>query len=136
MKIVASLFAVFLCAGPLLAQDGANSRKGEDPGKNSPERKEIAAASGNAAASSGLNGSKKTGRDSAVFTGSGEDSIAIKSSVPPSSAVDPVVVWTLIQSGGWAMVPLAILSVLTVMLVLVYFFTLRRSAILTPNYMI
>lgn len=135
MKIVASLFAVFLCAGSLLAQDGANFRKADDPGKNSSDRKEMSAASGNAAAGVGVNGSKKTSRDATVATASGEDSVAIKSTVPASSSVDPVVVWTLIQSGGWAMVPLAILSVLTVMLVLVYLFTLRRSAILTPNYM-
>jgi biopolymer transport protein ExbB len=41
----------------------------------------------------------------------------------------------LARAGGWAMIPLAFLSVITVMLVLVYLFTLRRSAILTPHYM-
>ncbi|HEV7866534.1 MAG TPA: MotA/TolQ/ExbB proton channel family protein [Chthoniobacteraceae bacterium] len=46
-----------------------------------------------------------------------------------------VTLWKLIQDGGWAMVPLGFLSVVTVMLVLVYLFTLRRSAILTSNYM-
>ena len=43
--------------------------------------------------------------------------------------------WRLIQDGGWVMVPLGFLSVVTVMLVLVYLFTLRRSSILTPHYM-
>jgi len=43
--------------------------------------------------------------------------------------------WKLVQKGGWAMIPLAFLSVMTVMLVLVYLFTLRRSAILTAHYM-
>ena len=41
----------------------------------------------------------------------------------------------LIQDGGWAMVPLAVMSVLAVMLVLVFLATLRRSAILTTHYM-
>jgi len=41
----------------------------------------------------------------------------------------------LVESGGWAMVPLGVLSILTVMLVLVFLATLRRSAILTPHYM-
>ncbi len=46
-----------------------------------------------------------------------------------------VTLWKLVQDGGWAMVPLAFLSVVTVMLVLVYLFTLRRSSILTAHYM-
>ncbi len=41
----------------------------------------------------------------------------------------------LIQDGGWAMVLLGVMSVLTVMLVLVFVATLRRSAILTTHYM-
>ena len=41
----------------------------------------------------------------------------------------------LVESGGWAMVPLGVMSVLTVMLVLVFLATLRRSAILTTHYM-
>ncbi len=41
----------------------------------------------------------------------------------------------LIESGGWAMIPLGVLSVLTVMLVLVFLATLRRSTILTAHYM-
>ena len=47
----------------------------------------------------------------------------------------PVTLWKLIQDGGWAMIPLGFLSVVTVMLVIVYLFTLRRSSILTPQYM-
>jgi biopolymer transport protein ExbB len=46
-----------------------------------------------------------------------------------------VTLWKLIQDGGWAMIPLGFLSVVTVMLVLVYLFTLRRSSILTAHYM-
>lgn len=47
----------------------------------------------------------------------------------------PVSLWKLIQSGGWTMVALGVMSIVTFMLVLVYLFTLRRSAILTPHYM-
>jgi biopolymer transport protein ExbB len=54
---------------------------------------------------------------------------------PFNGQINTVNLWKLVQSGGWAMIPLAFLSILTVMLVLVYLFTLRRSSILTPHYM-
>ena len=54
---------------------------------------------------------------------------------PTDAAITTTTVWKLIQDGGWAMIPLGFLSVMTVMLVLVYLFTLRRSSILTPHYM-
>ena len=62
---------------------------------------------------------------------------AVAASQPANTntPVTAVTLWKLIQDGGWAMVPLGFLSVVTVMLVLVYLFTLRRSAILTPHYM-
>lgn len=47
----------------------------------------------------------------------------------------PMNLWELVKSGGWAMVPLGFLSVLAVMFVLVFLFTLRRGAILTSHYM-
>jgi biopolymer transport protein ExbB len=40
-----------------------------------------------------------------------------------------------VKSGGWAMIPLGAMSVLTVMLVLGYLFTLRRGAIASANFM-
>ena len=49
--------------------------------------------------------------------------------------VSATTLWKLVQDGGWAMIPLAFLSVVMVMLVLVYLFSLRRSAILTAHYM-
>lgn len=57
-----------------------------------------------------------------------------------SAAATPVKVPTttlldLVKSGGLAMIPLGALSVLTVMLVLVYLFTLRRGAVASANYM-
>lgn len=41
----------------------------------------------------------------------------------------------LVKSGGLTMIPLGALSVITVMLVLVYLFTLRRGAIASANFM-
>ena len=55
--------------------------------------------------------------------------------LPEGADVEPVYLWKLVKSGGWTMVPLGALSVITLMLVLVYLFTLRRSSILTPHYM-
>jgi len=52
-----------------------------------------------------------------------------------SEEINPMTLWKLVKDGGWAMIPLGFLSVVTVMLVLVYMFTLRRGAILTPHYM-
>ncbi|MEQ1858829.1 MAG: MotA/TolQ/ExbB proton channel family protein [Chthoniobacteraceae bacterium] len=46
-----------------------------------------------------------------------------------------VSLWKLIQSGGVTMIVLGGMSVVLFMLVLVFLFTLRRSAILTPHYM-
>jgi biopolymer transport protein ExbB len=54
---------------------------------------------------------------------------------PSGGVINTMTLWKLIQDGGWAMIPLGFLSVVTVMLVLVYLFTLRRGAILTPHYM-
>lgn len=55
----------------------------------------------------------------------------------PSAASSPptVTLWSLIVSGGWAMIPLGALSVITVMLVLVFMATLRRSTVVTAKYM-
>ncbi len=52
-----------------------------------------------------------------------------------SAIISTMTLWKLIEAGGWAMIPLGFLSVVTVMLVLVYTFTLRRGAILSPHYM-
>jgi len=43
--------------------------------------------------------------------------------------------WEVIVSGGPVMIPLGILSVVAVMLVLIYLFTLRRGAVVTRKYM-
>ena len=51
------------------------------------------------------------------------------------AAAGAVTLLNLVWSGGPAMIPLALLSILTVMLVIVYAFTLRRGAIVTARFM-
>src|ERR1700677_1638928 len=70
-----------------------------------------------------------------VLIAQADDSIVIPASHANGPGVSVVTLWKLIQDGGWTMLPLGFLSVVTVMLVLVYLFTLRRGAILTPHYM-
>jgi biopolymer transport protein ExbB len=43
--------------------------------------------------------------------------------------------WQVVLSGGPVMIPLGILSVIAVMLVLIYLFTMRRGAVVTRRYM-
>lgn len=43
--------------------------------------------------------------------------------------------WEVVISGGPVMIPLGILSVIAVMLVLIYLFTMRRGAVVTKRYM-
>ncbi len=53
----------------------------------------------------------------------------------PERKVDATTLWKLVKDGGWAMIPLVFLSIVTVMLVLVYLFSLRRGSILSAHYM-
>lgn len=130
MKIVASFLAVVLSVASASAQDPGNPRKNGD----SPAKRETV--SNPAGSSAG-----KPARESALSQPVGEDMMAIKSparrnpAAGPDKGLDPVKLWNLVESGGWAMIPLGGLSVLTLMLVLVYLFTLRRGAILTARYM-
>lgn len=55
--------------------------------------------------------------------------------IPPEQGQGGTSLWKLIEHGGWTMIPLGIMSFLTVMFVLIYMATLRRSAILTSHYM-
>lgn len=77
--------------------------------------------------------------ESQPATGANPDSTVIKASsaskLPAEEDSAPVTLLKLIQSGGWAMVVMGAMSVLTFMLVLVNLFTLRRGAILSPHYM-
>ena len=49
---------------------------------------------------------------------------------PPDTSL-----WQVVVSGGPVMIPLGILSVIAVMLVLIYLFTMRRGAVVTRRYM-
>lgn len=56
----------------------------------------------------------------------------------PAPAADPFKVtslWHAVTAGGPMMIPLGILSVVTVMLVIAYFFSMRRGAVVTARYM-
>src|SRR5205814_4390038 len=54
---------------------------------------------------------------------------------PVNPVADTTTLLKLVESGGWAMIPLAFLSIVTVMLVLVYLFTLRRNSIVSVHFM-
>ncbi|HEV7404444.1 MAG TPA: MotA/TolQ/ExbB proton channel family protein [Chthoniobacteraceae bacterium] len=64
------------------------------------------------------------------------DSFAIKSPAPRDALEAPSKnLLQLVEAGGWAMYPLAFLSVLSIMLIIVFLFTLRRGAILSAHFM-
>jgi biopolymer transport protein ExbB len=52
----------------------------------------------------------------------------------PESSSDNLHLWDVIQKGGWAMIPLGGLSVISGMLILGYAITLRRGAIVSRQY--
>jgi biopolymer transport protein ExbB len=54
---------------------------------------------------------------------------------PSPLPVSTATLWDLVSSGGWAIIPLALLSVVTVMLVLTFLFTLRRGAVVSAHFM-
>jgi biopolymer transport protein ExbB len=68
--------------------------------------------------------------------------LALLGTAAPAAAQDLVppirpeaTLWEVLVSGGPVMIPLGILSVIGVMLVLVYLFTMRRGAVVTKRYM-
>ncbi|HEX4085690.1 MAG TPA: MotA/TolQ/ExbB proton channel family protein [Chthoniobacteraceae bacterium] len=54
---------------------------------------------------------------------------------PALPAASTTTLWDLVSSGGWAVIPLGVLSVITVMLVLTYLVTLRRGAVVSAHFM-
>ena len=58
-----------------------------------------------------------------------------ESPAPIPAAASATTLWDLVQTGGWAMIPLVVLSIVTVMLVLAYLFTLRRSSVVSAHFM-
>jgi len=53
----------------------------------------------------------------------------------PAPVQEEISLWQVLLSGGPVMIPLGILSVIAVMLILVYLFTMRRGAVVTKRYM-
>ncbi len=78
---------------------------------------------------------------SALWAASPARTLAQELPVDPSEALfgqsTPAyqTLWQILMSGGWVMVPLAALSFIATILVLVYFFTLRRGAVVTDSFM-
>jgi biopolymer transport protein ExbB len=123
MKFTAPLLALILTFTAIFAQEAAGARL------NAPVYLAQAApapAGNEAPATTGNRGARPD-----------EDSFSIKSTAAQLKGDEhgPMNLWELVRSGGWAMIPLGFLSVVTVMLVLVFMFTLRRGAILTPHFM-
>lgn len=141
MKFHALFLAVLFGAATLQAQTGA------PPESNSPVLLAQAAAPSkkdNAVTAINDRGAKDAKDAAIAAAAAAEDTLTIPanraSAGAPSAAgktgdATPVTLWKLILDGGYAMIPLGALSVITVMLVLVYLFTLRRSSILSPQYM-
>ena len=141
MKFHALFLAVLFGAATLQAQTGA------PPESNSPVLlAQAAAPSKKDSAVTAINDrGAKDAKDAAIAAAAAaEDTTTISANRASASApssesktggVTPVTLWKLILDGGYAMIPLGALSVITVMLVLVYLFTLRRSSILSPQYM-
>ena len=117
MKSTAFFLSVICAVLTLLGSGSAVAQDGTNPAKAKPEPPVVQPRTAPAA---------------------GEEMMRIPSAgapLPDGGEMEPIYLWKLVKSGGWTMVPLGVLSVITLMLVLVYLFTLRRSSILTPHYM-
>lgn len=125
MKVLAPFLALLLGAATVSGQ-GQDSRAGREPVLLAQGGSATGAAKREPVASDAAAGDELITIPAKPVSGSGAGS---------RGEAATVTLWKLIQDGGWAMIPLAFLSVLTVMLVIVYLFTLRRGAILTPHYM-
>lgn len=65
----------------------------------------------------------------------GNAATAAASAASQGSQGSQVTLWHLLQSGGFAMLPLALMSILAVMLILGYWITLRRGAVISNQFM-
>jgi biopolymer transport protein ExbB len=63
-----------------------------------------------------------------------EDSTAVMQGIGENTGGDSNLL-QLVQSGGWAMIPLALMSVVAVALILAFLFTLRRGAVVSAHFM-
>ena len=132
MKFTTPLLAFMLAASPLFAQDNPIP---DSPlllaQGNAPSRKENAVTAINDRGAQPLKTAAGEPEPGDEMSAAPQRSAAAGGKPP----VTATTLWKLLKDGGWAMIPLGFLSVLTVMLVLIYLFTLRRSAILTAHYM-
>jgi biopolymer transport protein ExbB len=72
----------------------------------------------------------------AVFSALLASSAAVSRAQEAAPPIRPeATLWEVVLSGGPVMIPLGILSVIGVMLVLIYLFTMRRGAVVTKRYM-
>ena len=117
-SIVSVLLALVLSAASVVAQAPGVSPKSEPPKAAAPAKDQ---------AVTRINGPGTPPRPGAPAGKSGY--------IAPEVAPEPMNLWKLVSDGGWVMVPLGLMSFLTVMLVLVFLLTLRRSAIMTSHYM-
>jgi len=60
---------------------------------------------------------------------------ATATAAAPTQQAPTITLLQAIEGGGWAMVPLALMSVLTIMLVFAYAITLRRGAVVSRQFM-
>jgi biopolymer transport protein ExbB len=134
MKFSASFLALIFGAATLFGQETPSPASGDNVLQATPpSRKENAVTA--------INDRGATDRlaavpsDSTTIPSSRSTSSGNGSGGTAESGINTMTLWKLIQDGGLAMIPLGFLSVVTVMLVLVYLFTLRRSSILTSHYM-
>lgn len=134
MKLIASFLGVVLGSATLFGQDAEVSRFGVELPLLAQAGEDAATPEGSPRLPS-RNDQETIMPPEAAPAGGAAAGAATGGSDPLGGGLDTVNLWKLVKSGGWAMIPLAFLSILTVMLVLVYLFTLRRSAILTPHYM-
>jgi len=136
MNLTAPLLALVFSAAALLGQDATSP----DPEKSPLLAQTAAPAKDNAVTSINDRGAKDKAAPAAPSPAASDSTVISAHSAgnpvaAPAEGVNTMTLWKLIQDGGWVMIPLGFLSVVTLMLVLVYIFTLRRGAILTPHYM-
>ena len=128
MKATAIFLALCLCTAPLFGQEPA-------AGTESKPRPSSAQSAGAARTAGSAPLTAPQGALSAPSGAQRREPGSVSARAATSKRLDPVKLWTLVESGGWAMIPLGFLSVLTGMLVLVYLFTLRRGSIVSAHYM-
>lgn len=128
MKATAIFLALCLCTAPLLGQEPA-------AGTESKPRPSSAQSAGAARPAGSAPLTAPQGALTAPGGAQRREPGSVSARAATSKRLDPVKLWNLVESGGWAMIPLGFLSVLTGMLVLVYLFTLRRGSIVSAHYM-